>query len=150
MATIEVLLPADQLEGTRSQVLRWLKAVGQPVALHEPLVEIETDKVTIEVPAPADGVLLEIVAADGTDVAPGALLGRLAPAQAAAATVPRAAAAPAAGARAVPPSGPAASDSRMSPAVRRLLAQHGLAAGAVRGTGEGGRITVDDVLTAAG
>jgi 2-oxoglutarate dehydrogenase E2 component (dihydrolipoamide succinyltransferase) len=150
MATIEVLLPADQLEGTRSQVLRWLKAVGQPVALHEPLVEIETDKVTIEVPAPADGVLLEIVAADGTDVAPGALLGRLAPAQAAAATVPRAAAAPAAGARAVPPPGPAASDSRMSPAVRRLLAQHGLAAGAVRGTGEGGRITVDDVLTAAG
>src|SRR5687767_3050794 len=83
--SIDILLPADQVEGTRSQVLRWLKAVGQPVARHEPLVEIETDKVTIEVPAPADGVLAEISAADGTDVAPGALLGRLHAAAAAAA-----------------------------------------------------------------
>ena len=56
-------------------MLRWLKAVGEPVAKHEPLVEIETDKVTIEVSAPADGVLGEIAAAEGTDVAPGALLG---------------------------------------------------------------------------
>ncbi|MGH8130344.1 MAG: biotin/lipoyl-containing protein, partial [Steroidobacteraceae bacterium] len=79
---IDVLLPVDQAEGTRSQVLRWLKSVGQPVARHEPLVEIETDKVTVEVSAPADGILGEIVAAEGVDVAPGALLGRLAPAAA--------------------------------------------------------------------
>ena len=52
---IDVLLPADQVEGTRSQVQRWLKAVGQPARRHEPLVEIETDKVTVEVPSPADG-----------------------------------------------------------------------------------------------
>ena len=83
-SSIDILLPADQAEGTRSQVLRWLKAVGQPVARHEPLVEIETDKVTIEVPAPADGVLAEITAAEGTDVAPGALLGRLSASDAAA------------------------------------------------------------------
>ena len=80
MATIiDVLLPVDQAEGTRSQVLRWLKAVGEPVKRHEPLVEIETDKVTVEVPAPADGVLQEIAAPEGMDVEPGALLGRVAP-----------------------------------------------------------------------
>ena len=74
---IDVILPADQVEGTRSQVQRWLKAVGQPVKRHEPLVEIETDKVTVEVPSPGDGVLAEIVAAEGVDVEPGAVLGRL-------------------------------------------------------------------------
>ncbi len=74
---IDVLLPADQVEGTRSQVQRWLKAVGEAAKRDEPLVEIETDKVTVEVPAPADGVLAEIVAPEGTDVAPGALLARM-------------------------------------------------------------------------
>ncbi|MGH8204500.1 MAG: biotin/lipoyl-containing protein, partial [Steroidobacteraceae bacterium] len=74
---IDVVLPADQVEGTRSQVQRWLKTVGQAAKRHEPLVEIETDKVTVEVPAPADGVLAEIVAAEGVDVAPGAVLARL-------------------------------------------------------------------------
>jgi len=149
MANIDVLLPADQAEGTRAQVLRWLKAVGQPVARNEPLVEIETDKVTIEVPAPVDGVLAEIAAAEGTDVAPGALLGRLAPPAAVAATAPPPAAAAAAGGRAAAVTVSAGAEARMSPAVRRLLAEHGLAAGAVRGTGEGGRITADDVLAAA-
>ena len=62
---IDVLLPADQVEGTRSQVQRWLKAVGAAAKRDEPLVEIETDKVTVEVPAPADGVLVEIVAPEG-------------------------------------------------------------------------------------
>jgi 2-oxoglutarate dehydrogenase E2 component (dihydrolipoamide succinyltransferase) len=150
MATlIDVVLPEDQVEGTRSQVLRWLKDVGQAVAKHEPLVEIETDKVTIEVPAPADGVLGEIAAAAGVDVAPGALLGRLRPATAAVSPVIAAAPAVAPVARpdATPASRPAAD--RMSPAVRRLLAEHRLNASDVRGTGEGGRITVDDVLAAA-
>jgi len=146
--SIDILLPADQAEGTRSQVLRWLKTVGQPVARDEPLVEIETDKVTIEVPAPADGVLAEIAAAVGTDVAPGALLGRLNAADAAAAPRP-VAAAPATAARSAPVEATAAASSRMSPAVRRLLSEHGLHATEVRGTGEGGRITVDDVLAAA-
>ncbi|MEX1994946.1 MAG: 2-oxo acid dehydrogenase subunit E2 [Steroidobacteraceae bacterium] len=146
---IDVVLPEDQAEGTRSQVLRWLKAVGQPVTKHEPLVEIETDKVTIEVPAPADGVLGEIAAAEGVDVAPGALLGRLLPqaaGEAAMATPAAPAVAPAAkpaAAAKVPAS------ERMSPAVRRLLAEHRLNASDVRGSGESGRITVDDVLAAA-
>lgn len=147
---IDVLLPADQAEGTRSQVLRWLKAVGEAVSKHEPLVEIETDKVTIEVPAPADGVLGEITAAAGVDVAPGALLGRLRVETAAASSIAPVAATPAstAGKPVAIATRPAASD-RMSPAVRRLLAEHGLAVAQVPGTGAGGRITVDDVLAAA-
>jgi 2-oxoglutarate dehydrogenase E2 component (dihydrolipoamide succinyltransferase) len=151
--TIDVLLPVEQAEGTRSQVLRWLKSVGETVKRHEPLVEIETDKVTIEVPAPADGVLQEIAAAEGTDVEPGALLGRVAP-MAAGSVSPAIAPAGGAAAEAAPeswaatPSRKAASD-RMSPAVRRLLAEKGLDATAVIGSGEGGRITVDDVLAAA-
>ncbi|HEY5559604.1 MAG TPA: 2-oxo acid dehydrogenase subunit E2 [Steroidobacteraceae bacterium] len=147
---IDVLLPADQAEGTRSQVLRWLKTVGQPVSKHEPLVEIETDKVTIEVPAPADGVLGEITAAEGVDVAPGALLGRLQAGDAAASRAAPIAATPAATAAMSTPATarPSWSD-RMSPAVRRLLAEHGLTAAQVRGSGEAGRITVDDVLAAA-
>jgi len=146
---IDVLLPADQAEGTRSQVLRWLKSVGEPVAKHEPLVEIETDKVTIEVPAPTDGILGEITAAEGTDVVPGALLGRLQPGGVAAVEMPMAAAPvaqvaakPAASARVPNAAG------RMSPAVRRLLAERGLPADAVQGSGEGGRVTVEDVLAA--
>ncbi len=59
--TLDIRAPADQTEGTRSQILRWLKAVGEPVTEHEPLIEIETDKVTVEVPSPASGVLREIV-----------------------------------------------------------------------------------------
>ena len=152
MATlIDVLLPADQAEGTRSQVLRWLKAVGEPVRRHEPLVEIETDKVTVEVPAPADGILQEIAAAEGVDVAPGALLGRVVPGPAAATAVTGGAgAAPVApGAAPAAAAGHRSSTDRMSPAVRRLLAEHGLDAGAVRATGAGGRITADDVLAAA-
>jgi 2-oxoglutarate dehydrogenase E2 component (dihydrolipoamide succinyltransferase) len=146
---IDVLLPADQAEGTRSQVLRWLKAVGDPVAMHEPLVEIETDKVTIEVSAPADGVLGEISAAEGTDVAPGALLGRLRPGSASAVSAPAARAQstpvalkPQVAAAVLPATG------RMSPAVRRLLSERGLSADDVKGSGEGGRITVEDVLAA--
>jgi 2-oxoglutarate dehydrogenase E2 component (dihydrolipoamide succinyltransferase) len=146
---IDVLLPADQAEGTRSQVLRWLKAVGQPVAKHEPLVEIETDKVTIEVSAPADGVLGEIAAAEGADVTPGALLCRLRPGTAVTAGAVPVSVAPAeTAARSATPATAGAPADRVSPAVRRLLAEHGLTAAQVRGTGEAGRITVDDVLAA--
>ena len=151
---IDVLLPIDQAEGTRSQVLRWLKAVGEPVKRHEPLVEIETDKVTIEVPAPADGVLQEIAAAEGTDVEPGALLGRVAPGaagqlQAVAAESAKVIAQSLPETRVAASTGRRPASDRLSPAVRRLLAEHGLEANAIAASGEGGRITVDDVLKAA-
>jgi 2-oxoglutarate dehydrogenase E2 component (dihydrolipoamide succinyltransferase) len=146
-ATIDVLLPEDQAEGTRSQVLLWLKNVGDNVARDEPLVEIETDKVTIEVPAPADGVLEEIAAAEGSDVAPGALLGRIRAGDVVA-TGPPPVSAPTRRANAATAATPGPEGAGISPAVRRLLAQHGLTAAEVRGTGEGGRVTVDDVLAA--
>ena len=144
---IDVVLPADQVEGTRSQVQRWLKAVGETANRHEPLVEIETDKVTVEVPSPADGVLAEIVAAEGVDVEPGAVLARLRPG--AAAATERTAAPPRAAAAARPARASAAqAGAALSPAVRRLLAERGLRPDQVRGSAEGGRITIDDVLAA--
>ena len=145
---IDVVLPADQVEGTRSQVQRWLKAVGEAAKRHEPLVEIETDKVTVEVPSPADGVLAEIVAAEGVDVEPGSVLARL---RAGAASVTEHAAEPprAASPAARPaPASAAQAGAALSPAVRRLLAERGLRPDQVRGSGEGGRITIDDVLAA--
>ncbi len=176
---VEIRAPADQEEGTRSQVLRWLKAVGESVAQHEPLIELETDKVTVEVASPAAGVLREIAKGEQEEVSPGELLGRISPNSAlpagtcaaetaAAATRPAATAAAGARGEALAPrlqhpapaaavpvrAGPAATVAgdgpmRLSPAVRRLLAEHGLDPAAMAGTGEGGRITVDDVLRAA-
>ena len=73
----DIRAPEEQTEGTRSQVLRWLKAVGDDVAEHEPLIEIETDKVTVEVAAPASGVLREILKAEQEEIAPGDVLGRI-------------------------------------------------------------------------
>jgi 2-oxoglutarate dehydrogenase E2 component (dihydrolipoamide succinyltransferase) len=145
---VDIVLPADQVEGTRSQVQRWLKVVGDAAKRHEPLVEIETDKVTVEVSAPADGVLEEIVAAEGVDVEPGALLGRLRAGIAAAAKPGKAQGAPAPSQRAAAPRVAGGGAGRLSPAVSRLLAERGLAADAVQGSGEGGRITVEDVLAA--
>jgi 2-oxoglutarate dehydrogenase E2 component (dihydrolipoamide succinyltransferase) len=156
---VEIRAPSEETEGTRSQVLRWLKRPGETVREHEPLIEIETDKVTVEVAAPASGVLREILKQEQEDIEPGALLGRLEPLSASA---PAAAAVPGDGPdearRSVPasregggglPSGRRPAQATVSPAVRRLLTEHGLEAAAIAGSGEGGRITVEDVLRAA-
>src|SRR5262245_4158191 len=74
---MDIRAPEEQTEGTRSQVLRWLKGVGDSVAEHEPLIEIETDKVTVEVAAPASGVLREILKGEQEEVTPGEVLGRM-------------------------------------------------------------------------
>ena len=74
---IEIRAPAEQTEGTRSQLLRWLKREGDRVEENEPLIEIETDKVTVEIAAPASGVLRQIVKQEQEEIAPGELLGRL-------------------------------------------------------------------------
>ena len=86
--TVDVVTPADR-EGTEAVVLRWFKRVGDTVSQHEPLLELETDKVTVEVAAPASGTLLEVLRKETESVEPGAVLGRIAPGKAAA---PRAAA----------------------------------------------------------
>ncbi|MGH8133514.1 MAG: biotin/lipoyl-containing protein, partial [Steroidobacteraceae bacterium] len=74
---LEIRAPAEQTEGTRSQLLRWLKQVGEQVVENEPLIEIETDKVTVEVAAPGSGVLREILKHEQEEIAPGELLGRI-------------------------------------------------------------------------
>ncbi len=74
---VDIKAPENQEEGTRSRVARWLKQPGERVAVDEPLVELETDKVAMEVAAPAAGVLTEILVPEDTDVEPGALLGRI-------------------------------------------------------------------------
>jgi 2-oxoglutarate dehydrogenase E2 component (dihydrolipoamide succinyltransferase) len=153
-ATIEIRAPSEQTEGTRSQVQRWLKSVGDSVVENEPLIELETDKVTIEIPAPAGGVLAEILKQEQDEIAPGELLGRIeagAESQAAAkaAPAPEPAHAPAiddVATAALAAHAAALSGGRNSPAVRRLLSEHKVHAADVRGTGAGGRITVDDVL----
>jgi len=156
---IEIRAPAaDEAEGTRSQILRWLRQVGESVAENEPLIEIETDKVTVEVAAPRAGVLREILKHEQDEIAPGELLGRLEPSGGAG--VHAAAALAAAGSAQQPAVriadapelttlAPGAALSSPSPAVRRLLAEHGLEAEAVRGTGPHGRVTVEDVLRTA-
>jgi 2-oxoglutarate dehydrogenase E2 component (dihydrolipoamide succinyltransferase) len=147
--TVEIRAPAGQEEGTRSQVLRWLKSVGEVVTEHEPLIELETDKVTVEVASPGAGVLTEILKQEQEEVAPGELLGRIGVVAAASAPAVEATpAAPAAARANVRASGQAsgAAARQLSPAVRRLLAEHSLEAASVRGTGEGGRITVEDVM----
>jgi len=166
MSGIEIRAPAEQTEGTRSQLLRWLKRPGERVAQNEPLIEIETDKVTVEVASPAAGVLREILKHEQEEIAPGELLGRLESegvVAAAAATAARDtggtaaahATTPGTGTSAVLASGSpasvgaAAAGAPLSPAVRRLLAEHGLSAEAVRGSGPAGRITVEDVLRGA-
>jgi 2-oxoglutarate dehydrogenase E2 component (dihydrolipoamide succinyltransferase) len=80
IGSVDVRAPAEQTEGTRSQVLRWLKAVGDSVGENEPLIELETDKVTVEVAAPASGVLREILKHEQEEIEPGGLLGRIEPA----------------------------------------------------------------------
>jgi 2-oxoglutarate dehydrogenase E2 component (dihydrolipoamide succinyltransferase) len=150
---VEVRAPAEQTEGTRSQVLRWLKQVGDPVAQNEPLIEIETDKVTVEVAAPAAGTLARVLKHEQDEISPGELLGHIDPVGASASVVltpatPATAPAAQPTARAGAAARPSAAASSLSPAVRRLLGERGLEASAVTGTGPGGRIMVEDVLRA--
>jgi 2-oxoglutarate dehydrogenase E2 component (dihydrolipoamide succinyltransferase) len=152
-ATIEIRAPSEQTEGTRSQVQRWLKSVGDSVTENEPLIELETDKVTIEIPAPAAGVLAEILKQESDEIEPGELLGRIQAGAAAQVAAPvhaqQAANMPvidAVTSAALTAHAAAMSGGRNSPAVRRLLSEHKVHASEVRGSGAGGRVTVDDVL----
>jgi 2-oxoglutarate dehydrogenase E2 component (dihydrolipoamide succinyltransferase) len=147
---IDVLVPEEQ-EGTKAVVRTWLKQVGQRVEENEPLVELETDKVAMEVPAPVSGVLREIVLNTDADAVPGAVLGRIAT-DAEAETVQPVADAP-------PPRDPERNDrpsagadrtgegreARLSPSVKRAVLQHDLNPEQISGTGRNGRITRDDV-----
>lgn len=149
----DVLVPPND-EGTRATVLRWCKQVGDTVVKDEPLVELETDKVTVEVPAPADGTLIEVLKEANDEVTPDEVLARLSLGGEAAAretAAPAPALTPVHAARTAPPlSGASDARSQLSPSVRRLLEQHSLVAADIQGTGRGGRVTAQDVERHAG
>src|SRR5687768_13554305 len=146
---VDVAVPVGQSEGTESVVSTWFKSVGEAVAENEPLLEISTDKVNMEVAAPASGTLAEILKKDGEQVEPGEVLGRIDAAVTSAASSRTEAAAPvspqADGAE-KPAAAAQGGSGELSPAVRRLLKEHGVDASLVTGTGKGGRITHDDVM----
>jgi 2-oxoglutarate dehydrogenase E2 component (dihydrolipoamide succinyltransferase) len=144
-AVAEVLVPPNQ-EGTRATILRWCKLVGDTVVKDEPLVELETDKVTVEVAAPVSGTLIEVLKPVNAEVSPDEVLARLS--LASGATVAGSATV-ASGAPVAAPGEPRShekrSDSPLSPSVRRLLREHSIAAADIRGTGRNGRVTAQDV-----
>jgi 2-oxoglutarate dehydrogenase E2 component (dihydrolipoamide succinyltransferase) len=141
---------------TEATIGKWFKHPGDAVAVDEPLVELETDKVTIEVPSPAAGVLAEIAAKDGETVAVGALLGQIRDgAGAAAPTRPaakpeKAPAPPAPPAAASPPPAakPAPAGAPAPPSVRKLATESGLDVSTVPGSGKDGRVTKGDMMAA--
>ena len=164
---IEITVPTLGESVADATVARWIKTTGDAVAADEPVVELETDKVTLEVPAPAAGTLGEILAAEGATVEVGASLAMLnegaapaAPAPEAPAKPAQAKSAPASPAPATPapvpatpapvPAAPAAASAAagmpLSPAVRRLVEENNLNPAAIRGTGVDGRLTKADVL----
>jgi 2-oxoglutarate dehydrogenase E2 component (dihydrolipoamide succinyltransferase) len=139
---------------TEATIGKWFKQPGDAVAVDEPLVELETDKVTIEVPAPSAGVLSEVMAKNGETVAVGALLGQIkdgagAARPTAAATPPKpATVAKPAAAPVPPPLASARPDAPLAPSVRRIAAETGLDATTVPGSGKDGRVTKGDMMAA--
>lgn len=153
MAIVEVKVPQLSESVAEATLLQWKKKVGEAVAVDEILIEVETDKVVMEVPAPAAGVLVELVAADGATVAAEQLIARIDTAAVAGAVAPAAATPAAAPAAAAPVAAAAAAGNSKAgvamPAAAKLLADNGIAASSVDGTGKDGRITKGDVLAAA-
>ncbi len=156
MAT-EIKVPALGESVTEATVARWLKQPGDTVALDDPLVELETDKVTLEINAPAAGTLIEIVVPESSNVGVGAVLGLIGegaakPAPAAAKPAP-AAAKPAPAAPAPKPAAPASNGAdvlaRSGPAVRKAVADSVVDASKIAATGKDGRLTKTDIASAA-
>jgi 2-oxoglutarate dehydrogenase E2 component (dihydrolipoamide succinyltransferase) len=165
----EIRVPALGESVTEATIGKWFKQPGEAVAVDEPLVELETDKVTIEVPAPAAGVLADIAAKDGDTVAVGAVLGQIkegaagAAEKSAPAAKPSAASPPQAAAKPTPSAVPdaaakpaanattgaaKASDAPLAPSVRKLAAESGIDAASVAGSGKDGRVSKGDMLAA--
>ena len=149
----EIRVPTLGESVTEATIGRWFKKAGDEVKVDEPLVELETDKVTIEVPAPTAGVLSDIAVKDGETVAVGALLGEIkpgagAPASAAAPAkpAPQPAAAPAPQLPRPAPAKAPTADIALAPSVRKLATETGIDPAAVAGTGKDGRVTKGDML----
>ncbi len=153
MAIVEVKVPQLSESVAEATLLQWKKKVGDAVQVDEILIEVETDKVVLEVPAPSAGVLVELVQGDGATVAAEQLIARIdtaatAGAVAAPAAAPAAAVAAAPAAAAAAPAGGSSKAGVAMPAAAKLLADNNLSASNVAGTGKDGRITKGDVLGA--
>ncbi len=146
MAIVEVKVPQLSESVAEATLLQWKKQPGEAVAIDEILIEIETDKVVLEVPAPAAGVLAAHVAANGATVVADQVIARIDTDGKASAVAAPAAAAPAAAAPA--PIAPPVTAGIAMPAAAKLMADNNLAAGTITGTGRDGRVTKGDVLSA--
>ena len=152
--TVEINVPAMGESVTEATVSRWFKKEGESVARDEPLLELETDKVTVEVPAPADGSIESISAKEGDTVQVGALLGAIAEGKAGVASTPAAAGPAPAAPKPAATSKPAAAatapkaDAPVMPSVRRIAEEAGADPARVAGTGKDGRVTKGDMLAA--
>ncbi|MCE6076073.1 2-oxoglutarate dehydrogenase complex dihydrolipoyllysine-residue succinyltransferase [Agrobacterium vitis] len=148
MAT-EIRVPTLGESVSEATVGTWFKKVGDVVKADEPLVELETDKVTVEVPCPASGVLTEIVAQNGETVGLGALLGQIAEGASAGAAAPAPAPAPAATPAQAAPAAPAAGSAMpAAPAAAKMLAENNISADQVDGSGKRGQVLKGDVIAA--
>jgi 2-oxoglutarate dehydrogenase E2 component (dihydrolipoamide succinyltransferase) len=137
----DILAPAEQ-EGTKSVLKTWLKKLGDSVRVNDPIAELETDKVAVEIAATADGVLSEILIEEGADVEPGAVLGRIA---AGAPSAQKASEGPAVVAqKSAAAASKAQQDSQLPPGIRRLLEEHGLSASDVPVSGA--RLSREDIV----
>ena len=151
MSIIEVQVPQLSESVAEGTLASWKKKIGEAVARDEILIDIETDKVVLEVPSPGAGVLVEIIKGDGETVVSGELIAKIdteakAGAAAPAAEAPKAAA-PAA--KAAPAAAAAAPAGAASPSARKILDEKGIAAADVAGSGRGGRVTKEDAVAAA-
>ncbi len=148
---IDVKVPQLSESVAEATLVSWHKKAGEAVVRDENLIDIETDKVVLELPAPDNGVLIEIVKGDGETVVSGEVIARIdTAAQAGTVAVPaaKAAVAPARAAEATSAAPPAAAAGVAMPAARKILEEKGVAAGDVAGTGRGGRVTKADALAA--
>ena len=151
---MDVVMPQLGETVTEGTVTRWYKKVGDAVVADEALFDVETDKVSTEIPAPASGVLSEILVAEGVTAKVGVRLAVIRESATASVAAPAAKGSAAVVSTAAPQSGSGAArgvpeagaGERLSPVVRKLLAEHGLDAGRISGSGRDGRITRDDVL----
>ncbi len=150
MAILEVQVPQLSESVAEATLLQWHKKVGEAVARDENLIDIETDKVVLELPAPAQGVIVEIVKGDGSTVVAGEVIARIDTEATASVAAPAAAAsaAPAPQAAAAPAAAATSSGSIAMPAAAKMLSENKLSADAVSGTGKDGRVTKGDVINA--
>ena len=142
-AAVDVMVPTLGESVTEATVATWFKKIGDTVAQDEMLCELETDKVSVEVPSPAAGVLSEIIAAEGTTVQANGKLAVIGGAVAAVAAAPAAAPAPA------PAAASAGKDIAHAPSAQKMMAEKGIDAAQITGTGRDGRIMKEDVMKAA-